>query len=287
MTNDILRVLLIHAHLPPQFWVEALHTTTHVLNRHSSSTIEHQTPYFRLLGHHPNYEHLRVFGCLCFPNTYATSPHKLAPRAIRCVFLGYALEHKGYRCLDLDSRRVIVSRHVTFDETQFPYSLAPPPACTPLATENPTPATFPERRALPTSSASPPGSARLGSAGSPAIIVGRPPASPSPAAPSSPCGTSASTPPRIAPPSPRDRPPAAHAVPLSPPHAAPLPPLSRARPRAPPLHPHAAPCSLSSHPRMHARTHRPRPTSTPCCTCSPVIQRPHHAYSGQVWLLST
>lgn len=120
-TNDILRVLLTHARLPKQFWVEALHTATHVLNRRPSSAIAHQTPHFRLLGRHPSYDHLRVFGCLCFPNTYATSPHKLAPRAVRYVFLGYALEHKGYRCLDLASRRVIISRHVVFDETVFPY----------------------------------------------------------------------------------------------------------------------------------------------------------------------
>jgi hypothetical protein len=27
----------------------------------------------------PTYDHLRVYGCLCFPNLSATIPHKLAP----------------------------------------------------------------------------------------------------------------------------------------------------------------------------------------------------------------
>uniref|UniRef100_A0A453P3S6 Integrase catalytic domain-containing protein n=1 Tax=Aegilops tauschii subsp. strangulata TaxID=200361 RepID=A0A453P3S6_AEGTS len=120
-TNDILRVLLIHAKLPPPFWVEALHTATYILNRRPCSAINFVTPYYQLLGHHPTYDHMRVFGCLCFPNTVATAPHKLAPRSSRCVFLGYPLEHKGYRCLDLSSRKVIISRHVTFDEQVFPY----------------------------------------------------------------------------------------------------------------------------------------------------------------------
>uniref|UniRef100_A0A453L4I0 Integrase catalytic domain-containing protein n=1 Tax=Aegilops tauschii subsp. strangulata TaxID=200361 RepID=A0A453L4I0_AEGTS len=120
-TNDILRVLLIHAKLPPPFLVEALHTATYILNRRPCSAINFVTPYFRLLGHHPTYDHMRVFGCLCFPNTVATAPHKLASRSSRCVFLGYPLEHKGYQCLDLNSRKVIISRHVTFDENIFPY----------------------------------------------------------------------------------------------------------------------------------------------------------------------
>jgi hypothetical protein len=48
--------------------------------------------------------------------------HKLAPRSSLCVFLGYSENHKGYRCLDLDSNRLIISRHVVFDESSFPFA---------------------------------------------------------------------------------------------------------------------------------------------------------------------
>lgn len=125
-TNDILRTLLIQANFPPAFWVESLHTATYLLNRRPSSPINFLTPFYLLFGVHPTYDHLRAFGCLCFPNTYSTSPHKLAPRSVRCVFIGYPLEHKGYRCLDLHSRRVFISRHVVFDESSFPYTAAAP-----------------------------------------------------------------------------------------------------------------------------------------------------------------
>ncbi|GJS15736.1 ribonuclease H-like domain-containing protein [Tanacetum coccineum] len=50
------------------------------------------------------------------------SPHKLASRATSCIFLRYPVYHKGYRCLDLSSNKIILSKHVTFDEEQFPYS---------------------------------------------------------------------------------------------------------------------------------------------------------------------
>jgi hypothetical protein len=66
-----------------------------------------------------------VFGCTCYPNTSSTTSHKLSPRSIRCVFLCYSSDHKGYRCLDLSINRLIVSRHVVFDEASFPLAASP------------------------------------------------------------------------------------------------------------------------------------------------------------------
>jgi hypothetical protein len=68
-----------------------------------------------------------MFGCACYPNTSATAPHKLSPRSTRCLFLGYSSDHKGYRCLDLASHRIIISRHVVFDEDVFPLAGPSPP----------------------------------------------------------------------------------------------------------------------------------------------------------------
>lgn len=79
------------------------------------------TPFERLLGAPPTYSHLHVFGCLCYPNQTSTAAHKLYARSTACVLLGYPNDHRGYRCLDLDTRRVITSRHVVFDEAVFPF----------------------------------------------------------------------------------------------------------------------------------------------------------------------
>jgi hypothetical protein len=89
--------------------------------------VSHPTPYFALYGTAPIYDHLRVFGCACYPNISATAPHKLSPRSTRCLFLGYSSDHKGYRCLDLASNRIIISRHVVFDEDVFPLAGPSPP----------------------------------------------------------------------------------------------------------------------------------------------------------------
>ncbi|WVZ82501.1 hypothetical protein U9M48_029756 [Paspalum notatum var. saurae] len=124
--NDVLRTLLFQAHLPPKYWVEALHTATYLINRRPCKPIQLRTPYQVLFGETPDYSHLKVFGCLCYPNLSSTMAHKLAPRSVPCAFLGYPQEHKGYRCLNLHTRKVITSRHVIFDENVFPFSTPQP-----------------------------------------------------------------------------------------------------------------------------------------------------------------
>ncbi|WVZ96618.1 hypothetical protein U9M48_042233 [Paspalum notatum var. saurae] len=127
-TNDVMRTLLFQASLPARFWAESLHTATYLLNRLPSTASPAPTPHHALFGTPSRYDHLRVFGCAGYPNTSATAPHKLAPRSTRCVFLGYSPDHKGYRCFDLTSRRVVISRHVVFDESDFPFSITFTPA---------------------------------------------------------------------------------------------------------------------------------------------------------------
>jgi hypothetical protein len=43
------------------------------------------------------------------------------------VFLGYSPHHKGYICFDRHTNHTIISRHVIFDETSFPFSTDPSP----------------------------------------------------------------------------------------------------------------------------------------------------------------
>ncbi|KAJ9540484.1 hypothetical protein OSB04_026990 [Centaurea solstitialis] len=59
-------------------------------------------------------------------NTWSTTPHKLTPRSIPCVFLGYPLQHRGYLCHDLSTKQFFISRHVTFVEDVFPFASSAP-----------------------------------------------------------------------------------------------------------------------------------------------------------------
>jgi hypothetical protein len=112
---------LFHGTVPTMFRLEALNTATHTLNRSPCRPRNDATPYQLLYGHMPSYDHLRMFGCQCYPNLSATAAHKLSPRSVACVFLGYPIDTKGYRRYNPDTNRVITFRHVYFDEDVFPF----------------------------------------------------------------------------------------------------------------------------------------------------------------------
>ena len=121
--------LLDHSHLPFQMWDHAFITTTYLINRLPSVSLENKTPYFKLFHKFPDYAHLRVFGCACFPFLRPYNSHKLDFRSQECVFLGYSTIHKGYKCLST-SGKIYVSRDVIFNESKFPYSTIFPSSVT-------------------------------------------------------------------------------------------------------------------------------------------------------------
>ena len=63
---DVLRTLLLESSIPSMFWVEALKIATHLINRLPSQVLQMESPYFCLFAMQPSYDHLRIFGCVCF-----------------------------------------------------------------------------------------------------------------------------------------------------------------------------------------------------------------------------
>lgn len=84
------------------------------------SAIDNQIPYKVLLNKVPQYQNLKVFGCLAYA-AVVSHKSKFDPRAKKCVFLDYAVGTKGYKLCDLESREVFISRDVSFYEDVFPF----------------------------------------------------------------------------------------------------------------------------------------------------------------------
>lgn len=113
--------LLAQSHLPLHFWDDAFTTAIYIINRIPSKLLKYQSPLEVLYGHKPNYSRLRVFGCLCYPYLRPFNKHKLEFRSAAGTFLGYSNQYKGYKAL-LRNGKLVVSRHVVFDETVFPFA---------------------------------------------------------------------------------------------------------------------------------------------------------------------
>ena len=114
--------LLAQSFLPHKFWDDAFVTAVHLINRMPSKTINNLCPYEKLYSEKPDYNSLRVFGCLCYLLTRPYNKHKLQFRSVKATFLGYSTSHKGYKAL-LPDGKVIVTRDIIFDEIIFPHQL--------------------------------------------------------------------------------------------------------------------------------------------------------------------
>jgi len=68
----------------------------------------------------PDLAHLRIFGSDCFYTVPKHKTKKLDPRCRRAIFMGYSTQSKGYKLWDLESRKMIVSRDITFREGVTP-----------------------------------------------------------------------------------------------------------------------------------------------------------------------
>jgi hypothetical protein len=122
---DMALTLISQSSLPLNLWPYAFSTAVFLINRLPSVSRQLTSPWECLFGSTPDYKSFRVFGCTCYPLLRSYSKHKLQPKSVPCVFLGYASNAKGFLCYDISAHRFYVSRHVKFDENSFPYNNLP------------------------------------------------------------------------------------------------------------------------------------------------------------------
>ncbi|KAF7814697.1 Retrovirus-related Pol polyprotein from transposon TNT 1-94 [Senna tora] len=119
--TEIGLTLLAHASMPLKFWDDAFRTAVFLINRLPTPLLHQRSPLEVLFSTKPNYLFLKTFGCTCYPHLRPYNPHKFAFKSAKCTFIGYSLQHKGYKCLH-PSGRIYISRHVHFDENDFPFA---------------------------------------------------------------------------------------------------------------------------------------------------------------------
>ena len=112
---DKVRCMLSNAGLGKEFWAEAVTYACHLINRLPSAVINGKTPMERWAGKPAtDYDSLHIFGSTAY---YHVKESKLDPRAKKALFMGITGGVKGYRLWCPDTRKIVFSRDVTFDES--------------------------------------------------------------------------------------------------------------------------------------------------------------------------
>ena len=91
-------------------------TYVYIMNRTPTAAVHDMTPEEKYCGRKPDLAHLKVFGCIAYVHVPDELRTKLDPKAEKCVFIGYSLEQKGYKCYNPATRQLRMSRDVVFDE---------------------------------------------------------------------------------------------------------------------------------------------------------------------------
>lgn len=112
--------LLAHSSMPLRFWWDVFATTVFIINHLPTPVLNYISLWEKAFCSIPDFAFLRTFGCACYPCLRPYQTHKPQFHSTKCVFLGYSVTHKGYKCLSSNDH-LYISRHVVFNENESPF----------------------------------------------------------------------------------------------------------------------------------------------------------------------
>ena len=113
---EMARTMLDEYKTPRHFWIEAIYTACHIINRVYLHKFFKKTAYELLTDKKPNVSYFKVFGAKC----WIRDPHhnaKFAPKAHEGFMLGYGKDSHTYRVFNNVLHKVVETVDVRFDET--------------------------------------------------------------------------------------------------------------------------------------------------------------------------
>ena len=96
-------------------WREAISIAIYTLNRVQVKKATEETPFELWYGHSPNVKHFKIFGCKCYILKESRNG-KFDAKSKKGIFLGYSTRIKAYKCLNVNTNKVIESTNVKFDD---------------------------------------------------------------------------------------------------------------------------------------------------------------------------
>jgi hypothetical protein len=114
--QEMARSMMNEKNIGQTYWVEAIHTTVHVLNKAHLRPQSDKTPYELWFGRPASIKHFRVFGSKCYIKNNDENLGKYDDREDEGIFLGYATNSKGYRCYNKRLHKMVDCIDVKIDE---------------------------------------------------------------------------------------------------------------------------------------------------------------------------
>lgn len=117
--GEAARTMIHSRNLNEALWAEAVSTAVYVLNATGTSTVVGKTPFELWHRKKANIEHLKSFGVDVYKHIPKQLRRKLDRKAVKCVFVGYGENVKGFRMWNPETNKVEHARDVIFDEVSI------------------------------------------------------------------------------------------------------------------------------------------------------------------------
>lgn len=108
--------MLFAKDMPQQLWAEATLTAIYLSNGQPSTRSGKKSAYELWFGHKPEINHLRIFGSWVYEHVPDSQRKKWQKKAKKLLMVGYDSNSTNYRLLDIETKKITVSRHVVFHE---------------------------------------------------------------------------------------------------------------------------------------------------------------------------
>ncbi|GLU09096.1 hypothetical protein SLE2022_259720 [Rubroshorea leprosula] len=116
---NMVRSLLKKSSIPKNFWPETVNWSIHILNRSPTFAVQNMTPKEAWSGRKPGVDHFKIFGCIAYAHIPDEKRKKLDDKGEKSIFLGVSNNSKAYKLYNPNTKKIIVSRDVIFDEGKF------------------------------------------------------------------------------------------------------------------------------------------------------------------------
>lgn len=110
------KCLMFDANLEKPYWGEGVNAAVYILNRSPTAAVKNRIPEEMWSGKKVDLGMLKNFGSPAMVHVPKEKRHKWDPKSRKLIFVGYADNKKGYRCIDPTTKEVVVSRDIVFHE---------------------------------------------------------------------------------------------------------------------------------------------------------------------------